>query len=49
MKKNPARNAFLKKNSSKLLEKINNSIDIDARLYEEDIDDCRSYDDSDNC
>ena len=37
MKKNPARNAHLKKNPSKLLEKINSSIDVDSRLYNEDI------------
>ena len=37
MKKNPARNSNLKKGVSKLLEKINNSIEIDKRLYDEDI------------
>ena len=37
MKKNPARNDLLKKGPSKLLEKINSSIEIDARLYKEDI------------
>ena len=37
MKKNPARNARLKKGPSKLLEAINVSIDIDQRLYREDI------------
>ena len=37
MKKNPARNVHLKKGPSKLLEKINSSIDVDARLYHEDI------------
>ena len=37
MKKNPSRNIHLKKNPSKLLEKINNSIDTDHRLYKEDI------------
>jgi argininosuccinate lyase len=37
MKKSPARNVLLKKGPSKLLEKINSSIDIDARLYKEDI------------
>ena len=37
MKKNPARNFHLKKRPSILLEKINSSIDIDARLYKEDI------------
>ena len=37
MKKNPARNAFLKNNPSSLLERINCSVDIDQRLYKEDI------------
>ncbi len=37
MKKSPARNLLLKKAPSKLLEKINNSIDIDVRLFQEDI------------
>ena len=37
MKKSPARNVHLKKGPSKLLEKINSSIDIDSRLYNEDI------------
>ena len=37
MKKSPARNLNLKKNPSKLLEKINSSIEIDQRLYKEDI------------
>ena len=37
MKKNPARNVHLKKGPSKLLETINASIDIDKRLYREDI------------
>jgi len=37
MKKNPARNVNLKKGPTKLLEKINSSIDVDARLYKEDI------------
>ncbi len=37
MKKNPARNVHLKKGPSKLLEKINSSIEIDQRLYREDI------------
>ena len=37
MKKSPARNVHLKKGPSKLLEKINSSIDVDARLYKEDI------------
>jgi argininosuccinate lyase len=37
MKKNPARNMLLKKAPSKLLEKINSSIDVDVRLFQEDI------------
>jgi len=37
MKKNPSRNTHLKKSPSKLLESINNSIDIDQRMYKEDI------------
>ena len=37
MKKSPARNVHLKKGPSKLMEKINSSIDIDSRLYNEDI------------
>jgi len=37
MKKNPARNVHLKKGPSKLLEEINSSIDIDSRLFSEDI------------
>ncbi len=37
MKNSPARNVHLKKGPSKLLEKINSSISIDARLYKEDI------------
>ena len=37
MKKSPARNLFLKKAPSKLLERINSSIDVDARLFQEDI------------
>ena len=37
MKKNPARNILLKKGPSELLEKINSSIDIDSRLFKEDI------------
>ena len=37
MKKNPARNIHLKKGPSKLLETINASIDVDKRLYREDI------------
>ena len=37
MKKNPSRNTHLTKGPSKLLENINNSIDIDQRMYKEDI------------
>ena len=37
MKKNPARSINLKKKPTVLLEKINNSIDVDHRLYKEDI------------
>ena len=37
MKKSPARNVHLKKGPTKLLEKINSSIDVDSRLYKEDI------------
>ena len=37
MKKNPARNDRIKKGPSKLLEAINASIDVDQRLYREDI------------
>ena len=37
MKKNPARNLLLKKAPSKLLERINSSIDVDVRLFQEDI------------
>ena len=37
MKKSPARNAYLKKDASSLLEEINSSIDVDHRLYKEDI------------
>ena len=37
MKKNPSRNIHLKNGPSKLLESINNSIDIDQRMYREDI------------
>ena len=37
MKKNPSRNTHLKKGPSKLLEVINNSIDVDQRMYKEDI------------
>ena len=38
MKKNPSRNTHLNNGPSKLLESINNSIDIDQRMYKEDID-----------
>ena len=37
MKKNPARNVHLKEGPSKLLETINSSINVDSRLYNEDI------------
>ena len=37
MKKNPARSSYLKSNPTRLLERINSSIDIDSRLYKEDI------------
>ncbi|MDC0194734.1 argininosuccinate lyase [Alphaproteobacteria bacterium] len=37
MKKSPARNTHFKKKPSKLLEKINSSIETDQRLYKEDI------------
>ena len=37
MKKSPARNMLLKKAPSKLLERINSSIDVDVRLFQEDI------------
>jgi Argininosuccinate lyase len=37
MKKNPSRNTNLKKSPSELLETINSSIDVDQRLYKEDI------------
>ena len=37
MKKSPVRNLLLKKAPSKLLESINSSIDVDARLFQEDI------------
>ena len=37
MKKSLARNLYLKKDPSKLLERINSSIDVDSRLYKEDI------------
>ena len=37
MKKNPSRNVHFSKGPSKLLDKINASIDVDQRLYREDI------------
>jgi len=37
MKKRIEQNLYLKKDASKLLEKINSSIDVDIRLYKEDI------------
>ena len=37
MKKNPARNVHLKVESSNLLDSINSSINIDKRLFKEDI------------
>ena len=37
MKKNPARNVHLLKGPSEILDAINSSIDIDQRLYKEDI------------
>ena len=37
MTKSPARNVYLKKNASSLLEQINSSIDVDKRLFKEDI------------
>ena len=37
MNKNPSRNVHLKKGPSKLLETINVSINVDQRLYNEDI------------
>ena len=37
MKKNPSRNTHLNKGPSKLLETINSSIDVDQRMYKEDI------------
>ena len=37
MKNSPARNVHLKKGPSKLLEEINSSIEVDSRLYKEDI------------
>ena len=37
MKKNTVRSLLLKKAPSKLLERINSSIDFDSRLFQEDI------------
>ena len=37
MKKNPSRNVHFSKGPSEILDDINSSIDIDQRLYEEDI------------
>ena len=37
MKKNPSRNTHLNKGPSKLLEAINSSVDVDQRMYKEDI------------
>ena len=37
MKKNPSRNVHFSKGPSNLLDEINASIDIDQRLYKEDI------------
>ena len=37
MKKNPSRNVHFTKGPSEILDDINSSIDIDQRLYEEDI------------
>ena len=37
MKKNTVRKLLLKKTPSKLLERINSSIDVDVRLFQEDI------------
>tara|TARA_Y100001970_G_C14225799_1_gene855590 strand:+ start:959 stop:2344 length:1386 start_codon:yes stop_codon:yes gene_type:complete len=37
MKKNPSRNVHFSKGPSKLLEKINSSIEVDQRLFKEDI------------
>ncbi len=37
MKKNPSRNVHFSKDASKLLDEINSSIDVDKRLYREDI------------
>ncbi len=43
MKKSPARNMLLKKAPSKLLERINSSIDVDVRLFQEDIEASRVH------
>ena len=37
MKKNPSRNVHFSKSPSKLLDEINASIDVDQRLFKEDI------------
>ena len=37
MKKNPSRNVHFSKGPSKLLDEINASIDVDQRLFKEDI------------
>ena len=37
MKKNPSRNVHFSKGPSEILDAINSSIDIDQRLYKEDI------------
>ena len=37
MKKNPSRNVHFTKGPSEILDAINSSIDIDQRLYKEDI------------
>ena len=37
MKKNPSRNVHFSKGPSKLLDEINTSIDVDQRLFKEDI------------
>ncbi len=37
MKKNPSRNVHFSKGPSELLDKINSSIDVDQRLFREDI------------
>ena len=37
MKKNPSRNVHFSKGPSEILDAINTSIDIDQRLYKEDI------------